>query len=115
MWVLWYDNGVRIIIKTKDLELTPVLNEYIETKLWSLNKLVDKWDIEGGVEAKVEIVKTTKHHKKGEDYQAKVNLALPGKLIRAQREEWDLRVAIDRVKNKLQQEIKKYNDFKNDH
>ena len=112
---MWYDNGVRIIIKTTNLELTPALNEYIETKLWSLNKFVDKWDIEGAVEAKVEIGKTTKHHQKGDVYRAEVNLALPGQLIRAQREEWDLRIAIDRVKNKLQQEIKKYNDFQRDH
>ena len=112
---MWYDNGVRIIIKTTNLELTPALNEYIETKLWPLNKFVDKWDIEGAVEAKVEIGKTTKHHQKGDVYRAQVNLALPGQLIIAQREEWDLRVAIDRVKSKLQQEIKKYNDLHRDH
>jgi|ETNmetMinimDraft_8_1059916.scaffolds.fasta_scaffold387175_1 ribosomal subunit interface protein len=113
--MLWYDNGVRIIIKTTNLELTPALNEYIETKLWSLNKFVDKWDIEGAVEAKVEIGKTTKHHKKGNIYRTEVSLALPGKIIRAQREEWDIRVAIDRVKRKLQQEIKKHNDLQRDH
>ena len=55
--------------------------------------------------AEVELAKTTEHHKKGDIFMAEVNLTMPGRLIRAVAEKWDLRVAIDAVKDDLQREI----------
>ena len=34
------------------------------------------------------------------------------KILRAEHSDWDIRVAIDKVKDKLQQEIKKYKEIK---
>ena len=56
--------------------------------------------------ADVELAKTTRHHQKGDIFKAEINLTVSGKLIRAVAEEWDLRVAIDAVKDELQREIK---------
>jgi len=102
---------MKINIKATSLDLTESINNYIESKLWSLNKLVEKWDLEGVVQAYVEIARTTQHHHKGPVYRAEVNLTLPGKMLRAEAEDWDVRVAIDEAKNELQRQIKKYNEI----
>lgn len=98
---------MKIIIKTTNLELTPAIEKYVEQKIGSVDKLLDDMD-RSVIEARVEIGKTTKHHQKGDIFRAEVNLTLPGRLLRSMAEEWDLRVAIDQVKNELQREIKKY-------
>jgi putative sigma-54 modulation protein len=56
----------------------------------------------------VEIGRTTKHHQTGDIFRAEVNLRLPGRILRSEAEELDWRTAIDRVKEELQAEIKKY-------
>jgi putative sigma-54 modulation protein len=98
---------MKITIKTTNLKLTPEIEERIEEKINSVDKLLDDMD-RSVVEARVEIGRTTKHHRKGDIFRAEVNLTLPGRLLRSVAEEWDLRTALDQVKNELQQEIKKY-------
>lgn len=98
---------MKITIKTTNLKLTPGIEEQVEEKINSVDKLLDDMD-RNVVEARVEIGRTTKHHQKGDIFRAEVNLALPGRLLRSVAEEWDLRTALDQVKNELQQEIKKY-------
>lgn len=63
----------------------------------------------------MELAKTTGHHKKGNIFKAEVNIQVPGKLIRASTEEWDLCAAIDKVKDELQREIKKYKEKSRTH
>lgn len=98
---------MKIIIKTTNLELTPEIEEQIEEKINSVDKLLDDMD-RNVIEARVEIGRTTKHHQKGDIFRAEVNLTLPGRLLRSVAEEGDLRTALDQVKNELQREIKKY-------
>ncbi|MBI4119429.1 MAG: ribosome-associated translation inhibitor RaiA [Parcubacteria group bacterium] len=99
---------MKISIKSTHLELTPAINAYVEDKIGSLAKFVRDWDKEGVAEVHVEIARTTEHHHKGPIYRADADMRLPGKILRAEHEDWDIRVAIDQVKNKLQQEIKTY-------
>ena len=56
----------------------------------------------------VEIARTTRHHHKGDVFRAEANVALPGKMIRAEQATKDMRTAIDRVRNTLRLEIAKY-------
>lgn len=98
---------MKITIKTTNLKLTPRIEKYVEEKIGGVDKLLDGMD-RNVVEARVEIGKTTKHHQKGDIFRAEANLTLPGRLLRSVAEEMDLRTAIDRVKENLQQEIKKY-------
>ena len=98
---------MKIIIKTTNLELTSAIEEHVEQKIGSVDKLLDDMDRET-VEARVEIGRITKHHQKGDIFRAEVNLTLPGRLLRSVAEEGDLRTALDQVKNDIQREIKKY-------
>lgn len=103
---------MKINIKATNLDLTPALKEYIERKIGDLERFLVKIEREGGgeISAFVEVGRSTRHHHKGKVFQAECDLKLPGKMIRAEDVSWDVRVAIDAVKDKLQQEIKKYKE-----
>ena len=101
---------MKIDIKSTNLDLTPAIKEYIEMRIGSLSKFVEKMDLEGACEARVQIARTTMHHKHGDVFRAECNLKLPGKLLRAEREGEDVRLCIDAVKNELHVEIQKYKE-----
>ena len=103
-------NGMKINLKFTNLDPSPAIAEYVRSKFSSLDKLVEKFDAEGAVLADVEIARTTKHHHKGPVFRAEINLQLPKKIIRAEHEDWDVRVAIDQMRHKLQREIVKYKE-----
>lgn len=94
---------MKINLKTKNFSLTSSIKNYLEQRLNSLGKFLP---IDESIFADVDLSKTTKHHKKGDIFRAEVNLKVPGRLIRASAIEWDLRIAIDRVRDDLQKEIK---------
>ncbi len=101
---------MKIHIKGTQLEVTPALKEYIEEKIGSLEKLVARYDAEGAVEIWIEVGRTTAHHHKGDVFRAEADLRLPGKVLRAEDEDVDVRIAIDRVRDKLKREIEKYKE-----
>lgn len=99
---------MKIQIKATEFRLTPSLKTYITEKLEPLIRFVGRYDKEGGVDMRVEVGRTTRHHKHGEIFRAEANLTLPGKMIRAVHEDVDVRTAIDKMKLKLRQEIEKF-------
>lgn len=101
-----------INIKSTNLDLTPPIRKYIEEKIGSLDKFLGRFEKEGGVKIFVEIARTTKHHKSGEVFYAEAMFSLGKKIFRAEDLNDDIRLAIDEVRNKLQQEIKKYKEKK---
>lgn len=98
---------MKVIIKTTNLELTEPLKAYIEEKMESLGKFFPNLDPDV-VKSKVEVARSTRHHKQGNVYHADVNLELPGAVLRAEKDASDIRAAIDGVKDKLKREIDKY-------
>ncbi len=93
---------MKINLKTTNFSLTPSIGNYLQEKLNSLDKFLPN---DESIFADVELAQTTKHHHKGDIFKAEVNLRVPGRLIRAVAEKWDLRAAIDAVKDELQREI----------
>jgi len=93
---------MKIDLKTKNFEITPSIRTYLQDKLNAIDKFLPN---DESIFAEVELAKTTKHHQKGDIFKAEVNLTMPGRLIRAVAERWDLRVAIDAMKDELQREI----------
>ncbi|MBI2451083.1 MAG: ribosome-associated translation inhibitor RaiA [Parcubacteria group bacterium] len=100
---------MKITIKTTNVVLNQALEDYIEKKIAVLDKYVPKV---GYIEAWVEIGKPSKHHKKGDVFYAEADIRLPGKILRSEAKSWDLKLAIDAVKDELQIELKKYKEVK---
>jgi putative sigma-54 modulation protein len=99
---------MKITIMGSKLELTESLKTYVEGKLKPLGTLVKRVDAEGAVDMKVEVGRTTRHHKHGEVFKAEVNLSLPNAMLRAEEFDETIRAAVDKVKAKLRGEILKY-------
>lgn len=99
---------MKINIKAINLDITPSLTTYINEKLGALSKFLKKFDEKGVAELWLEVARTTKHHRKGEVFEAAADLRLPKKILRAEEESGDVRTAIDSVKDKLHLEIEKY-------
>lgn len=96
---------MRITFKGTNLTLTPAIEAYAESKFGGLDRF---FETQEEVEVRLELGRTTRHHKQGEDvYRAEVNLELPGRMIRAEASALDLHAAIDLVKDELKRELSK--------
>ncbi|MBI2594942.1 MAG: ribosome-associated translation inhibitor RaiA [Candidatus Colwellbacteria bacterium] len=103
---------MRINIQAPNLELTPALTEYIETKIGGLEKFLKKFNPEN-VLARVDVGRGSKHHRHGKVYHVDVNLLLPHGTIRATHDDEDIRKAINAVRDILQREIEKFKETHN--
>lgn len=98
---------MRIDISAKNIELTNPLKVYIDKKIGSLQRFVKRFD-DGTLLIDVEVGRSTRHHKHGDIYYAELNLHLPGKTLRAEHDDNDVRVSINRARKILIREIRKY-------
>ena len=96
---------MKITIKSTNINLTQNLKNYIEEKIGGCEKFLN---VKFPVETYVEIEKTTFHHRKGNIFQAEINLVLKGKILRQKAKREDIYLAINEVKDKLQRSLKKY-------
>jgi len=105
---------MKIIIKTKNLELTGGLKSFVEKKISSIKKFINilKQDTPEGLktlaEVFVEVEKETKHHRKGDIFLVKSRIYLPGREIISQVRTDNLQKAIIKAKDELKMEIEKY-------
>lgn len=98
---------MKIIIKGTNLELNQAITDYIEKKISGLQSYFKGIDTTI-INVRVEIEKTTDHHRKGNIFRAEVNFEMPGKLLRAESSKEDIFMAITNVKDKLRKEISIY-------
>jgi len=103
---------MKIIISTKNLDLTEALKNFVEERFGGIKKFIDILKREDErktlAEVFVELEKETKHHKKGKIFLTKVQVRLPGRLLMAIAREDDLYKAIVSAKDELRMEIEKY-------
>ncbi len=107
---------MNIIIKTKNLELTEQLENFINKKIGALKKFFSAFEnhklpIAKGrdlFETFVEVEKVSQHHKKGDVFQAEIRLYLPGKSLFAKAHGSDVIKIINEVRDELEGEIRKY-------
>ena len=97
---------MEIIIKTKNLKLTKILKEYINGKINSLERFLKEGNFL--LKARVEIEKTTLHHKKWPFFRTECQMQLSGKEIRTESVSENLYSTINEVKDELQREFKNY-------
>ena len=105
---------MNINIKSKNLDLTDSVYTYIDRKIGELDKFinVEAGEIKGGrdaIETFVEVARESYHHKKGDVFRAEVQIVVPGAhTIRSESSQPDLHLAIDRVKDDIQRQLKQY-------
>jgi len=104
---------MKIIIKTKNLDLSADLKNFIEKKIGSIKKFINTLKREDEIgktlaEVFVEVERETKHHSNGQIFLVKSRIYLPGREIVSEARADDLFKAIIRVKDEMKMEIEKY-------
>lgn len=89
---------MRLNIKATNIALTPAISAYVEKKLSAVEKYLGE---SVDVVARVEVGKTTQHHKSGEIFRAEVHLMGGGVDQYAVAEQADLYAAIDALKDEI--------------
>ncbi|MBI3626951.1 ribosome-associated translation inhibitor RaiA [Candidatus Uhrbacteria bacterium] len=97
---------MKITIRTKDVELSDDIKQYVEDKIGTLDKYYHR--ITDGY---VDLERYTNHHKNGPFYRAFVDLRLPHKILRAEKNHIDLKSALDGIKDELKKQLKSYKDL----
>jgi ribosomal subunit interface protein len=104
---------MKISLKWTNLKPIESLDVFVEEKIGGLAKFIPNYDQSGAAEAWVEVARTTKHHKTGKMvYRAEADLRLPGKILRTEATNKDLRLAIVEMTNELQRRIMAYKGTK---
>ena len=104
---------MKIITKSKNLDLSEALQNFIDDKIGGLKKFTDilKREDEIGktlAEIFVEVEKETKRRNKGEIYSCQLEVVLPGKSLSVKSNSDDLYKAIVMARGEMEEEIKKY-------
>ncbi|MDQ3089645.1 MAG: ribosome-associated translation inhibitor RaiA [bacterium] len=94
---------MNINIKATGIELTPSIREYLEKKIFAIEKFIDK---DADVNVLAEVAKTTNHHKAGDIFKAEIKIIGGGFDKYAVSEKDDLYAAIDLVKDEIIHELK---------
>ncbi len=98
---------MNIRIKSTKLELTEAIRDYFQLKMDMLEKYLGDVQV---LNCDCEIEKVGGDQKSGKVFRAEVNLEVPGELLRVEKEAEDLYKAIDKVKDHLEEIIKKYKE-----
>ena len=91
---------MKINIRATGTELTPAISSYVEKKVLSIEKYLDKSSALGAV-AQVEVGKVSHHHKSGNVFRAEVHITGGGLDLYAVSEMFDLYAAIDTVRDEM--------------
>ena len=106
---------MRIQIKAKGFDLTPSLTQLVEKKFRSLEKFLFNWDENDSVILRIEVSKNTKHHQKGMVFYAEANLDLPKNVLRVEETNEDMHAAIDKLKDRLKNDLLRLKEKLADH
>ncbi len=95
------------------MELTPAIHDYVEKKITNLEKLLFTMEKDGG-EAIVnfEVGKASMHHKSGEVFHSDCLINIDGREFYYSSDKEDLYEAIDELKERLYEEIRRNKDRK---
>lgn len=99
---------MNINTKATNVELTPAIHNYLNKKIATFDKLINKNDESAALN--VVLAKITRHHQKGDIFKAEMNLHISGKVLQASSEEQDIFAAIDLAKDEMMRELKSHKD-----
>ncbi|MCF7831737.1 MAG: ribosome-associated translation inhibitor RaiA [Candidatus Pacebacteria bacterium] len=96
---------MNINIKTTSIELTADLKAYVEKRVESLSKIIDISHPTAVI--RVEVGKTTEHHRSGDIYRAEFHVRVEGVEYYASSERDELYTAIDETRDELLRQARK--------
>ena len=102
---------MRLSLKGTNIQVLESTAEYVDRKLV---KTVERF-MSGGdaaVSLKIEVERTTRHHRKGKIFRAEANLSFGKKVLYAEAFGETLNEAIDLLEEELEREIKKFKERK---
>lgn len=95
---------MEIQITGRGIDLTEAIKDYASKKAESLNKFYNNRI----TRAEIIVGVNSLHHRKGDMFNAEFKLDVPGKNLFAAKQEENLYKAIDKVRDYLESELKKY-------
>ncbi len=95
---------MQIQITGKNTELSEAIKDYVNKKMLALNKFYNDKIIRADVVVGV----SSDHHLKGKKFFAECKLDVPGKNLFASKQEETLYKAVDKIRDYLELELKKY-------
>lgn len=95
---------MQIQITGKNMQLSEAIKDYVTEKMSALNKFYN----EKIIRAEVVLGLNSDHHNKGDKFFAECKLDVPGKNLFAIKEEDSLYKAVDKIRDYLELELKKY-------
>ena len=97
---------MRVNIRQKNIEVTPVLREYIEEKIIRVaEKFLQEQAATDLPILDVEVERTTTHHRKGDVYRVAAKLCAGNQCFYAKAHHADIRAACDLLEEELQREM----------
>lgn len=97
---------ININIKNTNFNMTPDIEEYINSKISSVEKFLSITNPDTHILVEVEVEKST-HHKKGDVFRVEFNLSHEGALYRSEVTSFDPRGAVDLAKDQLEKQIRR--------
>ncbi|MCB9805594.1 ribosome-associated translation inhibitor RaiA [Candidatus Nomurabacteria bacterium] len=98
--------SINFQIRTKDLDLTPEITNYIHEKLGVIEKFVSP-DVDTEILAQVEVALRSKHHQKGDIYKAEIVFTHDGQKYTASTKAGDVFSAIDELKDEISKRVRR--------
>lgn len=123
---------MKILIHTKNIDLTPSIETLVNQKVGSLEKFIPytkrgqppeagtadspRYGVRASelVEVRVEVGKPSKHHQKGPVFYAEINLKLGKQLFRATQEHMNLEHALVAARDEVERQLKKFKNKRRD-
>ncbi len=96
---------ININIKSTNFNMTPDIDQMVRDKINLVERFLDLRGDETAL-AEVEIERST-HHKKGEVFRVEINFSFKGKVIRSESKHFDVRSAIEGVREDLERRIRR--------
>lgn len=90
-------------LKATNIELTPAIQEYVEERVAALQKYYPHI-----ISVRAEVELTTRHHHKGDIFRAELNVRVPGQLLRVEKTTSNLYKAIDKAKDHMAEELRRF-------
>lgn len=100
---------MRILIRQKNLEMTPALRTYLESKVSKpIHRLLKGAEKSELTVLTVDVGRTTRHHRKGAVYHTAASFSFDGVSLHAEADNEDIRAACDLLEEELEREILTY-------